>query len=118
MRRVKSRNTAPELKVRAILRRTGIRFTYQPKTVPGRPDFARVKDKVAIFVHGCFWHGHHCPRGRRIPKTNTDYWMKKIERNRKRDRKVRRYLTRHGWRLFVVWECDLQSGVEAVARSS
>lgn len=116
MRRVKSKGTTPELTVRALLRRAGIRMTYQPKSALGKPDFARVRDKVAVFVHGCFWHGHRCKRGARIPKSNRAYWVKKIEGNGKRDRAIKNKLRHLSWRVYVIWECRLQSGVDAVVR--
>lgn len=114
MRRVKSQGTNPELAVRSLLRRANLRFTYHPKKILGNPDFARVRDKVAIFVHGCFWHGHFCKRGARVPKSNKTYWINKIRGNRCRDRAVQKALAHSGWRIFLIWECDLQSGVDAI----
>jgi DNA mismatch endonuclease, patch repair protein len=108
MRAVKSRDTTPELTVRALLRRFAPHYRLQRKDVPGNPDIAYIGRKRAIFVHGCFWHGHDCPRGARIPKANADYWRKKIERNRARDSANAEKLAERGWRVLTVWECELK----------
>jgi DNA mismatch endonuclease (patch repair protein) len=76
--------------------------------VPGKPDIVYVGRRRAIFVHGCFWHGHDCARGARMPKANASYWSAKIERNRVRDRMVRERLEQAGWRSLVVWECEMR----------
>ena len=108
MRAVKSRDTTPELTVRALLRRFAPHYRLQRKDVPGNPDIAYVGRKRAIFVHGCFWHGHDCPRGARMPKANADYWKKKIDRNRARDAANAERLAEQGWRALTVWECELR----------
>jgi len=108
MRRVKGRDTAPELKVRRMLRAAGIGYRLGGCGLPGRPDVVMKGRKVALFVHGCFWHGHDCPRGARKPKANADYWNAKIDRNRARDARVEAALTAAGWRVLVVWECRLR----------
>jgi DNA mismatch endonuclease (patch repair protein) len=108
MRRVKGRDTAPELKVRKLLWRLGARYRLHRKDLPGKPDIVLAGRKLAIFVHGCFWHGHDCARGARVPKANHDYWLGKIARNRARDIEARARLEAMGWRVLVVWECGLK----------
>jgi DNA mismatch endonuclease (patch repair protein) len=108
MRRVKGRDTAPELKLRRLLTRMGLRYRLHRKELPGSPDVAFIGRKTALFVHGCFWHGHDCKRGARQPKANADYWIAKIERNRVRDIVNLEKLKAMGWRPVVVWECELK----------
>jgi DNA mismatch endonuclease (patch repair protein) len=115
MRRVKGRDTAPEKTVRSLLHRLGYRFRLHRADLPGRPDIALPGRRAAIFVHGCFWHGHDCARGARLPKTNAGYWTAKIARNRARDARALADLDRLGWRATVVWECGL-ADLEATAR--
>lgn len=108
MRKVKGRDTSPELKVRKLLTRLGVRYRLNRKDLPGKPDIVMAGRRTAIFVHGCFWHGHDCARGARMPKANADYWRGKIARNRARDAKVQAELEAAGWRAVVVWECELK----------
>ena len=108
MRRVKGRDTSPELAVRKVLRAAGIGYRLGGAGLPGRPDVVMKGRRVALFVHGCFWHGHDCPRGARQPKTNADYWIAKIGRNRTRDAEVRQALLADGWRVIVAWECGMR----------
>jgi DNA mismatch endonuclease, patch repair protein len=108
MRAVKSRDTSPELAVRALLRVFAPGYRLHRKDVPGNPDIAYLGRKQAIFVNGCFWHGHDCARGARMPKANADYWRAKIDRNRARDEKHRARLSEMGWRALTVWECELK----------
>ena len=109
MRRVKGKDTAPELKVRRLLRRMGVGYRLHRADLPGKPDIAMPGRKLALFVHGCFWHGHDCARGARVPKQNRDYWLAKVDRNRERDADNRQALTAAGWRVETIWECDLKS---------
>ena len=108
MRRVKGRDTGPEWTVRRILRAAGIGYRLGGRGLPGRPDVVMQGRRVALFVHGCFWHGHDCARGARQPKTNADYWIAKIGRNRARDAVSEAALAAQGWRVITVWECDLK----------
>ena len=108
MRRVKGRDTTPELVVRRALTRLGARYRLQRKDLPGSPDVALAGRRLALFVHGCFWHGHDCARGARIPKQNRDYWMAKVARNRARDVASRGALEAAGWRVETLWECELK----------
>ena len=108
MRRVKGSGTTPELIVRRLVWRLGGRYRLNRKDLPGKPDIVLAGRRLAIFVHGCFWHGHDCARGARVPKTNRDYWLVKVGRNRVRDLASRAALEAAGWRVETVWECDLK----------
>ncbi len=109
MRRVKARDTGPEITVRRLLRGLGhTGYRLDRKDLPGRPDIAFIGRRISIFVHGCFWHGHDCKRGARVPKTNTDYWRAKIARNMARDSDAIAALSNLGWNVLVVWECELK----------
>lgn len=108
MRRVKGRDTGPELAVRRALTRLGARYRLQRADLPGRPDIVLPGRRLAIFVHGCFWHGHDCARGARTPKQNRDYWVAKVARNVARDARNSEALATAGWRVETVWECELK----------
>jgi DNA mismatch endonuclease (patch repair protein) len=108
MRRVKGRDTGPELAVRKALTRLGARYRLHRKDLPGHPDIVLPGRRLALFVHGCFWHGHDCARGARTPKQNRDYWLAKVARNRARDAAAAQALAAMGWRVETVWECDLK----------
>jgi len=116
MRRVRSKNTKPELAVRRALRRAGYRFRLHAGNLPGKPDIFFPSKKAAIFVHGCWWHKHSCKRGRRRAVNNAGYWRKKIARNARRDVNSIRALRRNGWRVAVVWECQLADMPKVMAR--
>ena len=109
MRAVKSRDTGPELAVRRLLTRLAPGYRLCRADLPGRPDIAYGRRKLAIFVHGCFWHGHDCARGARMPKTNRDYWQGKIARNRARDAVNADALAGLGWRVLTIQECELKN---------
>ena len=108
MRRVKGRNTTPELAVRKALTRLGARYRLHRKDLPGKPDIVMPGRELVIFVHGCFWHGHDCARGARVPKQNRDYWVEKVGRNVARDERSRAALVGLGWRMETIWECELK----------
>jgi len=108
MRRVKGRDTAPELAVRKALTALGARYRLHRKDLPGNPDIVLPGRRLALFVHGCFWHGHDCARGARVPKQNREYWLAKVARNRARDAASRDKLTGLGWRVETIWECELK----------
>lgn len=108
MRAVKDRDTGPEMTVRRLLHGMGYRYRLHRKNLPGKPDLVFPARRKIIFVHGCFWHGHNCARGARMPKTNRAYWESKIARNRSRDTEHRKALELEGWRMLVVWECELK----------
>ena len=118
MRRVKSKNTSPELASRKALTRLGARYRLHRKDLPGKPDIVLPGRRLALFVHGCFWHGHDCPRGSKVPKQNRDYWVGKVERNRARDSLGREALGALGWRVETIWECDLRDEAALSARLS
>lgn len=109
MRRVRDRDTTPELTVRRILREAGIGYRLGGCGLPGRPDVVMKGRRIALFVHGCFWHGHDCARGARQPKANADYWIAKIGRNRARDARTSTELTDTGWTVVTVWECEMKA---------
>jgi DNA mismatch endonuclease (patch repair protein) len=119
MRRVKGRNTTPEMIVRRALTRLGARYRLHRKDLPGSPDVVMPGRRLALFVHGCFWHGHDCPRGARTPKQNRDYWLTKVGRNRARDAENRKALAAMGWRVETLWECELKdaAGLEERLKS-
>ena len=116
MRAVKSRDTGPERAVGAMLRKIAPGYRLQRADLPGRPDIVYGRRKLAIFVHGCFWHGHDCPRGARMPKANADYWRAKIARNRARDERTLAAYPAMGWRALVVYECELKEPATLEAR--
>jgi DNA mismatch endonuclease (patch repair protein) len=116
MRQVKGRDTSPELKVRRMLLDLGLRYRLHRRDLPGAPDIVLPGRRLAIFVHGCFWHGHDCPRGARIPKQNRDYWTAKIGRNRIRDEASQAALKAAGWFPLIVWECELKDEPALKAR--
>lgn len=110
MSRVRKKGTEPEMVVRKALHAKGYRYRLHTKDLPGCPDIIFKKDKVAIFIHGCFWHGHTCPHGSRKPKSNTEYWIPKIEKNMARDHQNVIKLENLGWRTLTLWECDIKRG--------
>lgn len=113
MRKVRRHGTAPELAVRRALHRAGFRYRLNVRSLPGSPDIVLPRYRTAVFVHGCFWHGHECRAGA-LPSTNLPYWQKKIAENRERDeRKVEQLLAR-GFAVFVIWTCELERGIEAL----
>lgn len=119
MRQVRSRDTTPELRVREILCSLGQRgYRMHRRDLPGAPDIVWMSRRRALFVHGCFWHGHRCKRGRRMPATNQPYWSAKILRNRARDVRARATLRRFGWQVLVVWECELRNPARLAAKLS
>jgi DNA mismatch endonuclease (patch repair protein) len=106
MSRVKGRDTKPELIVRSFVHRMGYRFSLHRRDLPGSPDIVLPRLGKVIFVHGCFWHGHqHCGRSKR-PATNKGFWDTKLDSNIKRDKRFRRELSRMGWSVLVVWQCE------------
>ncbi|WP_297691931.1 DNA mismatch endonuclease Vsr [Phenylobacterium sp.] len=116
MRRVKGRDTTPEVKVRRALTALGARYRLHRKDLPGSPDIVLPGRRLALFVHGCFWHGHDCARGARVPKANRDYWVAKLARNRARDAWSRTALEAGGWRVEILWECELKDVAALRAR--
>jgi DNA mismatch endonuclease (patch repair protein) len=116
MAAIRDRDTEPEMIVRRLVHALGYRYALHKDALPGRPDLAFVSRRKAVFVHGCFWHGHRCARGSRVPQQNREYWIAKIQRNRRRDRTVLKELQSIGWRTLIVWECELRSMPALVGR--
>jgi len=108
MSRIRSKDTKPELFVRKFLFSNGFRFKLHDKTLPGKPDIVLPKYKTAIFIHGCFWHGHQGCKYFVIPKTRTQWWIEKISRNATSDLKRSVDLSDLGWKVITVWECDIR----------
>lgn len=106
MRRVRQHGTALELAVRKGLHKRGLRYRIGDKELPGRPDIVFPAYKVALFVHGCFWHGHSCRLGR-LPTTNIEFWKGKIDANRERDARKQTELETLHWRVLTVWQCQI-----------
>ena len=105
MKSIGQKNTSPEWTVRRLLHRLGYRFRLHRKDLPGTPDIVLPGRRKAIFVHGCFWHGHDCPKGK-LPKSNRDYWVPKIRKNKERDARKERELREAGWNIETVWQCQ------------
>lgn len=113
MAAIRSHDTAPELYVRRTVHSHGFRFRLRPVGLPGKPDLVFPRFRVAVFVNGCFWHGHDCSAGH-TPRTNRPYWIAKIQRNQERDSKNLSALAQLGWQVYTIWECCLQDGVQEV----
>lgn len=115
MRQIKGKDTKPEVILRQELHRMGYRFRLHRADLPGKPDIVLPKYRVAIYVNGCFWHGHSCQKGRR-PKSNSEYWDAKLQRNRDRDKRIARECRELKWNRIVVWECELKRPEHAARR--
>lgn len=108
MSAIKSKDTKPEMLVRKYLFSRGLRFRVQVAKLPGKPDIVLPKYKTVVFVNGCFWHGHEECRYYRLPKSNVEFWQKKIERNIERDARAECELKAMGWRVIRIWECEIR----------
>lgn len=109
MASVKNKNTKPEIQVRTALFRKGFRYRINVKSLPGSPDITLPKYQTAIFIHGCYWHGHKDCKKAITPASNKVFWAAKIEKNRLRDSKARHQLIKLGWKVLEVWECELRN---------
>lgn len=107
MQSVKLKDTGPEVAVRKLLHSLGYRFRLHRKDLPGTPDIVFPGRKKVVFVHGCYWHGHGCNKGK-LPKSKLDYWMPKIARNRERDEEKAASLRQLGWQVLTVWQCEIK----------
>ena len=107
MAAIRNSNTKPELRVRKELHRRGLRYSLKNRALPGKPDVVLSKYRVAVFVHGCFWHRHNCNYFK-LPKTNTEFWKNKISANVQRDVEVIRQITDIGYRVLIIWECSFK----------
>lgn len=106
MAAIRGKDTKPELQVRSALHAAGLRFRLHHRDLPGSPDIVLALIKTVVFVHGCFWHAHHCQTSK--PRTRAAFWQKKFETNQARDRRVRYFLKAAGWHVHVIWECELK----------
>ncbi|WP_277964956.1 DNA mismatch endonuclease Vsr [Pseudomonas sp. RIT-To-2] len=116
MARIRSSDTQPEKNVRSICHAIGFRFRLHCATLPGTPDLVFTKHKLCLFVHGCFWHRHSGCKFSYMPKTNVEFWLKKFQSNQQRDIRVELQLISLGWRVMVVWECELRNQERLTAR--
>lgn len=113
MRAVKSKDTKPEMIVRRLVHGMGYRYRLHGPELSGKPDLVFAGRRKVIFVHGCFWHGHDCPRGARTPKANREYWEAKIARNVQRDAADVTALLKEGWQVMPIWECETKASVRS-----
>jgi DNA mismatch endonuclease (patch repair protein) len=109
---IKGKNTSPEIFVRKILHAQGYRFRLHVAILPGKPDLVMPKYNVAIFIHGCFWHGHDC-RYFKLPATRREFWVNKISKNKHRDQSQQEVLLASGWRVLIVWECAVRRALRS-----
>lgn len=114
MAKIRSKDTKPEIMLRRMLHRDGLRFRLHDRRLPGRPDLVFGGRRKVIFVNGCFWHGHNCPVGSRLPKSNTEFWANKRRRNQERDALQRIQLVDQGWSYLDVWECEVSADEDLV----
>lgn len=109
MRRIRKKDTKPEMVVRRLAHRMGYRYRLHRRDLPGTPDLVFPRLRKAIFVHGCFWHQHDCPLGAKKPSANPGYWLPKLARNVERDAETRAKLAAMGWEVLIIWECETRS---------
>ncbi len=108
MSKIGGKNTKPEILVRKFLFSKGFRYRINVKTLPGKPDIVLPKYKTVIFINGCFWHGHNCKKGK-LPSSNIDFWRKKISNNKSRDDKNSDLLIKLGWKVIIIWQCEISN---------
>ena len=118
MSAIKSKNTKPEIKVRKVLHSMGYRFRLHRKDLPGSPDIVLPKYKTVIFVHGCFWHRHENCKYATTPKTRKEFWEKKFRENINRDNLNQANLSLKGWKIIIIWECQLKGDIKKLIRES
>lgn len=116
MRRIRSKNTKPEMLVRRLVHGLGYRYRLHVRDLPGCPDMVFRRRRAVLFVHGCFWHQHTACSSNRLPKSNQGYWQTKLARNIKRDAEHLDELERSGWRVLIIWECELSKTDTLVSR--
>ena len=114
MAAVKGRDTSPEKLVRSMLFREGFRFRVHRRALPGNPDIVLPRYRTIVFVHGCFWHGHDCRKGRQRPKTRPEFWNAKLDGNIARDHANQAALTSMGWKVFTIWTCETEAETRRV----
>ncbi len=115
MSHISGKETKPEIMVRKFLFANGFRFRKNVKDLPGKPDIVLPKYKTVIFIHGCFWHGHTCKRGA-LPTTNVEFWETKISSNIERDKRNITELEKNGWRVIVIWQCEIKNSISCENR--
>lgn len=115
MSKISGKETKPEILVRKYLFSKGFRFRKNVKGLPGKPDIVLPKYKVIIFIHGCFWHGHSCKRGN-LPSSNIQFWENKISQNISRDENVTQKLKELGWKVIIIWQCEIQNNLSREIR--
>jgi len=115
MQQIHSKNTRPELRVRSILHCQGYHFRVNQKGLPGSPDIVLPRQRTILLINGCFWHQHPGCKLARLPKSNLDFWIKKLERNVERDKDNIRQLKAYGWKVFIIWECQVNRKTRAAA---
>ena len=108
MSKIGGKNTKPEILVRKFLFSKGFRYRINVKTLPGKPDIVLPKYKTVIFINGCFWHGHNCKKGK-LPSSNLDFWREKISNNKSRDDKNSDLLIKLGWKVIIIWQCEISN---------
>lgn len=111
MSRVRGKDTQPEIIVRKMLHKKGVRYRLYRSDLPGKPDIVIPKRKLIVFIHGCFWHGHEGCRKGSLPKSKVEYWRKKIEANKERDKNTIAQLNELGWETAVIWQCETRDGI-------
>jgi DNA mismatch endonuclease, patch repair protein len=116
MSKVSSAETGPEKQVRKLLFSKGFRYRKNVKYLPGKPDIVLPKFKTVILVHGCFWHGHKKCKAAKLPETRKDFWKKKIESNTRRDKRNMLDLKKLGWKVIIVWQCEMSSKLKLAER--
>jgi len=116
MARVRSKNSRPELFVRRLIFGLGYHYRLHAKDLPGHPDMVFRRPRKVIFINGCFWHRHAACAMARLPKSRLDFWLPKLEGNKKRDEKNKRMLQRDGWKVLTIWECQLKSAEKLGSR--
>lgn len=116
MAKIRSKDTKPEIMLRRVLHRDGLRYRLHDRRLPGRPDLVFAGRRKVVFVNGCFWHGHDCPVGSRLPKSNTQFWADKRLRNQERDALQRIQLREQGWNYLDVWECEVLANDDVLRR--
>lgn len=117
MAKISSKDTKPEILARKLLFAEGFRFRKNDKKLPGKPDIVLPKYKTAVFVHGCFWHGHQGCKKSKLPETRKEFWKKKINANIERDKKNIQLLKEAGWNVKVIWQCELEKNTQTTIES-
>lgn len=115
MSRIKSKDTKPEVTLRSAIFSLGFRYKLHVSDLPGKPDMVFSKKKIAVFIHGCFWHLHKECRDGRFPKSKLEYWKPKLQKNVERDKKNRESLQKSGWKVVTVWECEINRNLDKAA---